>query len=566
MSARGVPRSTLARARYRPGLRYGDVNYNNLVDLFDYLDVANASVGNDAIIVGTDGPPAAADKDLVVAGNVAPAGASCGVEADGSRVIDLFDYLAVANEAVGTDELCAGDPIPGRAAPGSAADTLSGAELLVAGPNTLTLTNDRIWQLDGVLRVQDGGVLVVQQGTIVQGNSVAAETPAIFVERGGRILVNGTLERPALFSCTASPKTKGCWGGIFIAGKSSVNVDDPAAPRYAGAMTCDAGVANNARFGEGGAPPYGGCVRGDNSGSIRYAIIEYGGKILTADNELNGLTLSGVGSGTVIEFVQVHGGSDDGIEFFGGSVNVKHLVLTGNDDDQFDISFGWNGDAQFVVAQADDGGVGSTGSPDSKGIEADNSEPTSLATPRTSPRLFNFTIIGNLAPTQPAAIHIRRGNGLSLNNSLVIGYPRGLDIDDADSCNDTGGLGPDIRSTTFIDVPDLGNSDSGDPVGSGVCPAGSATEMEEAFLAAQPGHRTRAGVADVLVDALNTDLPDWRMRLVLGAPSEGGVEAIPSGSIFSPANYRGAVATVGSGGAIPWYSGWTRPWQAAVDP
>lgn len=565
----GAERAPIAArpGEYRLNLRYGDVNFDNVIDLFDYLDVANAAVGNDHIIVGTDNP--AADKDLVVAGNVAPSGASCGLEADGSRILDLFDYLAVANEAVGTNELCVGDVIPGRGPLPSTVQSVSAAsipDLIIGNGEVVTFTNDRIWQLEGVLRVQDGGVLNVQAGTKVQGNTAASETPAIFVERGGRINATGTLEQPILFTCTAEPKAKGCWGGIFVAGRSSVNVDDPTAPRYAGAMTCDADVANNARIGEGGAPPYGGCVRGDNSGTIRYAIIEYGGKILSADSELNGLTLSGVGSGTTVEYVQIHGGTDDGIEFFGGSVNVKYLVLTGNDDDQFDISFGWNGDAQFVIAQADDGGVGSTGSPDSKAIEADNSEPSSLATPRTSPRLFNFTLIGNLATTQPAAIHLRRGTGPSLNNSLVIGYPRGLDIDDAVTCDNAVASAPAIKSTTFIDVPDLGNSDSGDPVGTGVCPAGSSTEMEEAFLTAQPGFRTRTGIADVLVDALNTDLPDWRMKLVGGLPAEGGVEAIPAGSIFSAANYRGAVAPVGSGGSIPWYSGWTRPWQAPTEP
>lgn len=551
---------------YRLNLRYGDVDYDGSIGLFDYLAVANTSVGNDQLIVGTDGPPAAADKDLVIAGNVAPAGTgTCGLEADGGRVLDLFDYLAVANEAVGTDEPCAGNVIPGRGPLPTTVQSVSASstpDLIVGSGEAVTFTNDRIWQLEGVLRVQDGGVLTVQPGTRVQGNSASAETPAIFVERGGRIEAGGTLEQPIVFTCTAEPKTKGCWGGIFIAGRSSVNLDDPLAPRYAGAMTCDPGVANNARFGEGGAPAYGGCVRGDNSGTIRYAIIEYGGRIVTANNELNGLTLSGVGSGTTIQYVQIHAGSDDGLEFFGGSVNVKYLVLTGNDDDQFDLSFGWNGDAQFVVSQADRGG----GNLDSKAIEADNAEPGSLATPRTSPRLFNFTLIGNLAVGQPAAIHLRRGNGLSLNNSLVIGYPVGLDIDDAFTCDNTVPSAPAIRSTTFIDVPDLGNGDAADPENTGVCPAGSTTEMEEAFLAAQLGHRTRTGVADVLVDALNTNLPDWRMRLVLGQPAEGGVQPIPSGSIFSPANYRGAVAPVGSGGAIPWYSGWTRPFQSATEP
>jgi hypothetical protein len=242
-------------------------------------------------------------------------------------------------------------------------------------------------------------------------------------------------------------------------------------------------------------------------------------------------------------------------------------VLTGNDDDQFDFSFGWRGDAQFVIAQADGGDL--TGR-DSKAIEADNTETAALFTqePRTSPRLFNFTLVGNLATTQDdGAIQLRRGNGASINNFLVIGYPIGLDLVDDATCSNFGGTPPQIRSSTFIDIPALGRTGDTDPVGNSCPVVGAGENLEVLFVnAAGNDNRSRAGIADVLVDALNTNLPDWSMKVVAGgAPAEAGVVAPPPGSIFSSVNYRGAVAPLGSG-QIPFYSGWSRPFQGATTP
>jgi hypothetical protein len=547
----------LRPGEYRLNLVYGDVDFDASVGLFDYLGVANAAVGNDPIIVNTDGP--ATDVDLVIAGNVFPentAGA-CGTEADGSRVLDLFDYLAIANEAVGLNEACVGDVIPGRGALPTTRQSInatSSPDLTVGAGETMTLTNDRVWQLEGILRVQDGGTLIVQAGTRVEGLTDAAETQAIFVERGGDIFVNGTLHQPVVFTCTAEPKFKGCWGGIFVAGRGTVNLGDAAL-----GPSPDGGC--NQRPGEGNAPVYGGCNPADNSGSIRYAIIEYGGKVIGANNELNGLTLGGVGSGTVVEYVQIHGGTDDGIEFFGGDLSTNHLVLTGNDDDGFDVSFGLRGTHQFVIIQSDAGASNN----DSKAIEADGNEPApgTNALPRTSPALYNFTIIGNLAlRTQNSAIHLRRGSGVKMYNSLVAGYEIGVDFDDALTCDSFGDGPVDIRNTTFIDVPNLGQNDGSDPLCGGVT---STTEGEEEFIRlAGKLNVERTGIASVLVNAFDTNLPDWRMLLVGGQPAEGNTFAATGGAVAT--NYRGAVAPVNTAGDIPWYAGWTRPFQSAIVP
>jgi hypothetical protein len=286
--------------------------------------------------------------------------------------------------------------------------------------------------------------------------------------------------------------------------------------------------------------------------------------VVTQDSELNGLTLGAVGRGTTIEYVQIHGGTDDGLEFFGGEVNVRNIVLTGNDDDGFDVSFGYTGSAQFVIIQNDFGSAAG----DSKGIEADGNEPApgAILSVRTAPQLYNFTMIGNLSQSIASnnAIHLRRAVGLRLANSLVAGYPQGLDIDDALTCDPFGTGIPTITNTTFIDIANLGNDDSSDPA----CVAGaSTTEGEEAFINADASNRTRTGLASVLRDATNTNLPDWRMLLVGGAPAEAGTAAPPAGNTFITATtYRGAVAPIITAGDIPWYSGWTRPFQTATTP
>lgn len=551
----------LRPGEYRLNLAYGDVDFDGAIGLFDYLGVANAAVGNDEIIIGTDGP--GVDVDLVIAGNVFPtnvAGA-CGTETDGRRVLDLFDYLAIANEAVGVNEDCVGDVIPGRSALPTATQTLGPLTVpgLVVGMNdTLRLTNDKVWILDGTLDVQDGGVLEIQAGTRIEGLVGSTQTTALFVQRGGKIYANGTQNQPIVMTCTGTEasKVKGCWGGVFIAGKGTVNLGD--------GTLGPAPDGGNQRRGEGNAPLYGGANPNDNSGVMRYVVIEFGGRVVTQDSELNGLTLGGVGRGTTIEYIQIHGGTDDGIEFFGGEVNTRYLVLTGNDDDGFDVSFGYTGENQFVIAQND---FGSTGG-DSKAIEADGNEPApgQILAVRTAPKLYNFTMIGNLSQVRSnnSAIHLRRANGLTLANSLVAGYGIGLDVDDPLTCDTWGTGAVKILNTTFIDIANLGDNDASDPA----CVAGaSATEGEEDFINAESTNRVRTGLASVLRDATNTNLPDWRMLLVSGAPAEAGTAAPPAGSTFIvPTTYRGAVAPAVSGGDIPWYAGWTRPFRGATTP
>jgi hypothetical protein len=163
--------------------------------------------------------------------------------------------------------------------------------------------------------------------------------------------------------------------------------------------------------GEANSGLFGGADNSDSSGTLRYVVVKYAGSNVDPENQLNGIAFQGTGSGTVVEYVQVHNNLDDGIEFFGGATDAKYVVLTGIADDSLDWTDGWVGRMQFVhIVQASDAG--------DNGIEADNREGDELATPVSAPNIANMTIIGS---STERAIRLRRGTGLGLWNSVITG-------------------------------------------------------------------------------------------------------------------------------------------------
>jgi hypothetical protein len=269
----------------------------------------------------------------------------------------------------------------------------------------------------------------------------------------------------------------------------------------------------------------------------------------------------------------MHGGSDDGIEFFGGTVNTSFLVITANNDDGFDGSDGYSGRSQFVIIQNDQGDVTTTA--DSRAIEMDNFGSSNTNLPRTAPLMYNFTIIGNLVNrASTAAMMLRRGTGAKLYNSLIDGWPTAVSLRDANTCLTFGTGVPEVRSTTFLDMPTLGSAaDNGSNVPPTCAPATLTGDAGEAqFISLQPGFRARntaggvLGLDQVLLDGRSTLLPDWRMRPSApggSTPIEAGTETVPAG--LTQTDYRGAVGVL-SAGQIPWYSGWTRAFTTATTP
>lgn len=283
------------------------------------------------------------------------------------------------------------------------------------------LTSERVldaskkYLLKGQYIVRAGGILRIPAGTIIFGDRTTKGT--LIIDRGGKIYAEGTPEKPIIFTSKFAPgeRDRGDWGGVIILGRAPVN-------------------SANVTI-EGINPPieYGGTDPEDDSGIFRYVRIEYAGVALTPNNEINGLTLGGVGRRTQIDHVQVSFSGDDGIEWFGGTVDAKYLVSYGTWDDDFDGDFGWAGRVQFGLAIRDPFGADQSGS---NGLEMDNDPSGSNNQPYTAPVFSNITVLGPIARKGASrsnnyqnTMHFRRNAAVSLANSLVGGFPTGLRID-----------------------------------------------------------------------------------------------------------------------------------------
>ncbi len=251
--------------------------------------------------------------------------------------------------------------------------------------------------------------LRIEPGTVIRGN------PASFIAvmRGSQIFAEGTKQKPITFtSLKKSERKRGEWGGLVLNGNAPINAC------RAGAAVCEA-VSEGIKVRE---VKFGGNQPEDNSGVLKYIRVEFAGYPMAPDNELNGISFNGVGSGTVVENIQVHMNSDDGIEFFGGTVNAKYVVLTENEDDSLDWDMGWNGKIQFLLADQGNDVVDS-------GIEADNLKSPMNASPRSNPTISNMTLIGSAQSGY--GILLRRGTGAQIYNTIVSGFKKAcFDIDD----------------------------------------------------------------------------------------------------------------------------------------
>ncbi|KAF0215595.1 MAG: hypothetical protein FD178_1617 [Ignavibacteria bacterium] len=203
-----------------------------------------------------------------------------------------------------------------------------------------TLTSDKTYLLKGIVRVMPGATLTIQPGTIIYGENTSQGS--LIVKPGGKIMAEGTADKPIVFTsefkkpgATKTPNY-GDWGGIILLGNAPIN------------------VAGGKALIEGPGDEYGGTVADDNSGVLKYVRIEYPGIAYSLNNEINGLTLGGVGSKTKLEYIQVSYSGDDSFEFFGGTVNAKYLIAYRGWDDDFDTDFGYSGKLQFLITMEAD--------------------------------------------------------------------------------------------------------------------------------------------------------------------------------------------------------------------
>lgn len=267
-----------------------------------------------------------------------------------------------------------------------------------------TLDADTEYNLTGSFVVRDGATLNIPAGTVIK--ATGGTSAYLAVAQGGKIFVNGTSSNPVVMTSAKANPAAGDWGGVVICGKANTNKGG------SNGQTATAEVSDLT---------YGGTVANDNSGSIRYLRIEYTGAAFTNEKEFNGLSLFGVGSGTTIEYVQSFEGGDDGIEFFGGTVNGRYLVSTGSQDDSIDFADGWAGTGEFWYIE---GGA-------KAGIEGSNNGDNGAATPTTTATLKNISIIGG---GSEGGLFIKEGGGnWTANNIYVSGFAVGINIKNAET-------------------------------------------------------------------------------------------------------------------------------------
>ncbi|MFO0550593.1 MAG: hypothetical protein U0271_19520 [Polyangiaceae bacterium] len=339
-------------------------------------------------------------------------------------------FLAFALSSIPLFALACGDDAAGGGGSGASGGGGAGgapAEQELSGELAdRTLSKDTKWVLKGVVSVPDGVTLTIEPGTTIVGDKASLGT--LVVQRGGKLDAEGTADEPIVFTSAlpAGERSAGDWGGVVLLGKAPIN--EPG------------GEAEVEGFQD--AQLYGGSNAADSSGTLRYVRIEFGGIEIAPDNEINGLTLAGVGSGTTIDFVEVRHTLDDCFEFFGGTVNVSHLVCYRNGDDGFDFDQGYQGSLQFLFLAQDP-----TIADDANGLEADNDKDDPAVTPVTNPKISNITLCGQNGDQakQQYGFLFRRGFHGTVVNALVTGFEAGVDFRDVPPTE------VDVTHTLFLD-------------------------------------------------------------------------------------------------------------------
>lgn len=274
----------------------------------------------------------------------------------------------------------------------------------------LVLEANQSYTLSGGVHIKSGARLVIPEGVTI--TAVDDDTPDyILIEQGARIEANGTATNPIVM--TSQLKEAGAWGGIHICGRAHTNAEG--------------GIGRS----EIGNATYGGNDDNDNSGTLRYVRLEYTGFALDEEHEANGISFYGVGNGTTVEYCQAYKGSDDGFEFFGGSVNVRNMVATSCSDDSFDWTEGWNGKAQFLVAYQEN--ESTLGYDCDCLMECDNNGDNNQATPVAHPVIANVTLIGNDGDAQ--GVRLREGTEVELYNAIITGKALPLTVESAGTDN-----------------------------------------------------------------------------------------------------------------------------------
>lgn len=388
------------------------------------------------------------------------------------------------------------------------------------------------YTLRGYVYVTTGATITFAPGSVIVSDSV--QKGALIIERGAKIFAEGTVNEPIVFTTGRNPATRqpGDWGGIVILGNAPTNRSTP--------PVIEGGIART----------YGGNVANDNSGALRYVRIEFAGIAADPNSEINGLTMGGVGSGTVIDYVMVSYGNDDAFEWFGGTVSHKHLIAYATADDDFDFDFGYNGNIQFGIALRDPNFVdpGDAGN----GVECDNDGGGTNAQPITRPVLSNITWVGpNAQPASTGSVltnhnfnmRWRRSTRFEVHNSILMAY-------------NTAGFSIESDSTVqfYKDGRSLFKNNLVHAVANPFRSANAAimTSAQVETKALSEGNQRFDNINGIgLTAPLNLTAPNFTPTA--SSPALSGANFTGMSSFFTQTSHRGAIGA----GATNWTTGWT---------
>ncbi|MEZ5318664.1 MAG: hypothetical protein R2752_14790 [Vicinamibacterales bacterium] len=377
----------------------------------------------------------------------------------------------------------------------------------------VTFTRDTYWVIRGAVFFGEPSRLTIESGTKVIGETATRGT--LVIERGAQIIAIGTAAQPIVMTSDQPVgfRNRGDWGGLILNGRARVNLPG--------------GVG----IGEGSTGQYGGTNDDDSSGILQYVRVEFAGIEFSPDNELNGIAFQAVGRGTVVDHIQVHMNKDDGMEFFGGAVDAKHVILTNSGDDNFDWTFGWRGRLQFgiVLQRGDDA---------DNGIEADNNGNNNDLLPRSAPQVYNVTFVGDrtsaYGPEGTDGMRLREGTAGIIRNFILMGWR-------SDAI--------DVRNTSTQEQITLGTLQTTHGI---IFGNNSPWNSLAAPLIANAGG-TVTQVDPMLVAPFNLTAPDFRP--MPGSPALTQAPAIPpADGFFDVALFLGAM---GPNVTDDWTRGWT---------
>jgi hypothetical protein len=413
---------------------------------------------------------------------------------------------------------------------------------IVEGQN-VTWHSDTTYILTGFVFVDSGATLTIEPGCVIKGHPGQAENAsALLVARKGTIIADGTADAPIIFTAsvdwsddyTSVPMDlRGAWGGLIVLGCATTN--------NVGNWKHIEGIPETEPRGY-----YGGTDDADNSGILRYISVRHGGSVIGANNEINGISLGAVGSGTIIDYIEVFAGLDDGIEYFGGAANTKHTITVFCDDDNIDYDEGYHGKIQFSCALQNPNLLkGNRGGEWDGGISPEDAQPY------CNPSLANLTFIGSGALSVNTdndwAIMMRDYAMGHIQNSIFTDYTkRGLSIGDGTSGPGTlANLYNDSITFNYTLWYNFGLAPTNDPVDI-FRPDSTAN-----FFAAHPERHNDVMSTPVLngVSRTNDGNLDPRVVNSIAAPPA----PFPSDAWFTPAAYYGAFEP----NQPLWTDGWT---------